>query len=139
MKTISFLYAVILVGLLAGCANDPVPGGPGYRPPTVLMPVQANAREGQFLPRVDDSLRRAGYEPVYRGSADMRLEIEILEGPVNVDTTLRLLDRGRVAAQGQARASGPPLVNRNRVVEDSFFQALAQFDSQLGRGRPYPW
>lgn len=140
MKLPLLLLAVVSTGLLTQCATPPPgPSGPGFiPPPTVLMPVAANAREGQYAPRVEDTLRRAGLEPVYRGPADMRLDFSILEGPVNVDTAISLQDRGRLVAQGMARASGPPLMNRHRVVEDSFFQALGMFESQLLRTRPFP-
>ncbi len=102
-------------------------------PPTVRMPVGTSAREGPLLPLVEDALRRGGYDPVYRGGADLTLDFAIEEGPVNVDTRIGLLRGGRVVAMGQGRASGAPLINRGRVVEDSFHQALSVFESQLGR------
>ncbi len=138
MKTLSILLPALFAVLLSGCTTPQHPGGPGYAPPpTVLMPVDGSAREREFAPRIEDVLRRAGYETVYRGAGDLLLEFAIEEGPVNVDTRIRLLDKGRVTALGQARASGPPLINRNRVVEDSFFQALQAFESQVGRSWSY--
>ena len=138
MKAILLGSLVLLTCLLPGCVVEPFPPGPAYLPPPVLMPLTLNDRSSQYVGRVDETLRRSGLEPVYRGSADMRLEFSIDEGPVNVDTYLRLVDRGRVVALGQARASGPLLINRERVVQDSFYRALAQFESQLSRSRPYP-
>lgn len=138
MKTLLFCSLAMLTCILPGCVVEPFPTGPGYAPPPVLMPLTLNDRSTQYVGRVDEALRRARLEPVYRGSADMRLEFSIDEGPVNVDTTLRLVDRGRVVAFGQARASGPLLIQRERVVQDSFYRALAQFESQLNRSYPYP-
>jgi hypothetical protein len=128
--------------VLVGCVdNQPFPPGGGLAPsppPTVLMPVSGTVRERAFVPQIEGVLQRNGLVPVYRGRAEMVLEFTIEEGPVNVDTYIRLIDHGRVAALGQGRASGPPLINRNRVLEDSFFRALTDFERQLGRFGPAP-
>lgn len=131
------LFAVLLV-CVSSCVVTPPVSGPGYQPPRVLMPLDLTVREQAYAPQVEDALRRAGYDPVFRGSADMLLEFTIEEGPVNVVTFIRLSDHGRLVALGEGRASGPPLLNRNRVLEDSFYQALRQFESRLG-GRPAPY
>lgn len=138
------LLRIMLVGLglMTGvsCVDTrPFPdsgGGVAPAPPMVLMPATSSVREQPFLPQVEGVLRRNGLDPVYRGRAEMLLEFTIEEGPVNVDTYLRLIDHGRVVALGQGRASGAPLINRNRVLEDSFFRALSDFERQVARFRP---
>jgi hypothetical protein len=102
------------------------------------MPVSGTVRERAFVPQIEGVLQRNGLLPVYRGRTEMVLEFTIEEGPVNVDTYIRLIDHGRVAALGQGRACGPPLINRNRVLEDSFLRALTDFERQLGRFAPTP-
>jgi len=130
--------AVLSLLTLVSCVDsNPYPGG-GVAPPpppTVLMPATASVREQAYIPQVEEVLRRNGLDPVYRGRTDMLLEFTIEEGPVNVDTYIRLIDQGRIAALGQGRANGPPLINRNRVLEDSFFRALTDFERQLGGSR----
>jgi hypothetical protein len=103
------------------------------------MPVDLTVREQAYAPQIEDILRRSGYDPIYRGNADLLLEFSIDEGPINVVTFIRLAEQGRVLALGEGRASGPPLLNRNRILEDSFYQALRMFESQMVRNRPsYP-
>jgi hypothetical protein len=133
----------LMAVVLCHCVETtPVPGGTGWvppPPPKVLMPVDLSARERAYVPQVEDVLRRSGLDPVYRGSADLLLEFSIEEGPINVDTNLRLIDDDRVEALGQGRASGPPLINRNGILEASFYQALRGFEGELSRRRPaYP-
>lgn len=132
----------LLIGILSSCVVTPPVGGPGYvppPPPRVLMPVNLNTREQAYVPEIENVLRRAGYDTIYRGDADHLLEFTIDEGPINVVTFIRLADHGRVVGLGEGRASGPPLLNRNRVLEDSFYQALRMFESRLSRPTPgYP-
>lgn len=142
MKTLSFFALCLLMSLISSCVVTPPVGGPGFAPPPpprVLMPVDLSMREQAYAPQIEDVLRRAGYDTVYRGNADMLLEFTIDEGPVNVVTFIRLVDHGRALALGEGRASGPPLINRNRILEDSFYQALRMFESRVYRARPtYP-
>lgn len=134
--------ALIIFGFLSSCVITPPVGGPGYvppAPPRVLMPIDLNMREQAYLPEIENVLRRAGYETIYRGDADHLLEFTIEDGPINVVTFIRLADHGRTIGLGEGRASGPPLINRNRVLEDSFFQALRMFEGRLSRVTPgYP-
>jgi hypothetical protein len=103
------------------------------------MPVNLNPREQAYLPEIENVLRRAGYDTIYRGDADHLLEFTIDEGPINELTFIRLADHGRVVGLGEGRASGPPLLNRNRILADSFYQALRMFESRLSRPTPvYP-
>jgi len=132
------MSAVLSVLTLVSCVDPtpyPVGGAAPPPPPTVLMPATATVREQAYLPQIEEVLRRNGLDPVYRGRTDMLLEFTIEEGPVNVDTYIRLIDQGRIAALGQGRANGPPLINRNRVLDDSFFRALTDFERQLGGSR----
>lgn len=134
----SFILCVLS---LVSCVDpNPFPGPGGGMapppPPTVLMPVTGSVREQAYIPEIENVLRRNGLDPVYRGRTDMLLEFTIEEGPVNVDTYIRLIDHGRAAALGQGRASGPPLINRNRVLADSFYRALTDFEDQIARSRP---
>lgn len=130
------LVLVLLTACIISCAgtrrseyigDEPPP------PPTVLMPSKLSDRERQFAPEVEAALRTAGMVPIYRGRGEMQLEFEMLEGPINTDTRLRLVEDGRVIASGDGRGSGPPLVRRERVAENSFQRALETFSSQLGR------
>jgi hypothetical protein len=136
------VFCCLLIGMLSSCVVTPPVGGPGFippPPPRVLMPVNLNPREQAYLPEIENVLRRAGYDTIYRGDADHLLEFTIDEGPINVVTFIRLADHGRVVGLGEGRASGPPLLNRNRILEDSFYQALRMFESRLSRPTPvYP-
>lgn len=142
MKSFPLYLLLFLTSFLSSCVVTPPVGGPGIPPPPpprVLMPVDLSVREQAYAPQVEDVLRRGGFDPVYRGNADLLLEFTIDEGPVNVVTFIRLVDHGRAVALGEGRASGPPLINRNRILEDSFYQALRMFESRVLRARPgYP-
>ena len=142
MKSFSLAALGFLISFLSSCVVTPPVGGPGFVPPPlprVLMPVDLTLREQAYAPQIEDVLRRGGYDPIYRGNADLLLEFTIDEGPINVVTFIRLTDHGRAVALGEGRASGPPLINRNRILDDSFYQALRMFESRVGRGRPgYP-
>lgn len=132
---------VLCVLSLVSCVDpNPFPGAGGGLapppPPTVLMPATGSVREQAYLPEIENVLRRNGLDPVFRGRADMLLEFTIEEGPINVDTYIRLINQGRVAALGEGRANGPPLINRNRVVADSFYLAMTNFEGQIARYRP---
>lgn len=125
------------VTLMVACESAPLgSGGFGAAPPPpprVLMPMDLTVRQQPFMPQIEAVLRRAGYDPIYRGAADHLLEFTVEEGPINVVTYLRLVDHGRVVSMGEGQASGPPLLNRNRVLEDSFYLALQRFESGLLR------
>ena len=98
------------------------------------MPAELSERERQYVGEVEVCLRSAGMVPVYRGRGDRVLEFRILEGPVNVDTRLRLKEEGREIARGEGRGSGPPLIRREGVAEESFRAALQTFEAAL---RPF--
>ena len=133
-----FARAVFLFAagcLMVSCETPPIGSG-GFGappPPRVLMPMDVTVRQQPFMPMIEDVLRRSGYDPIYRGTADHLLEFTVEEGPINVVSFIRLVDHGRVVSMGEGRASGPPLLNRNRVLEDSVYMALQRFESGLMR------
>lgn len=130
------LALVVLAATAVSCAGtrrSAYMGDEPPPPPTVLMPSKLSDRERQFAPEVETALRTAGMVPIYRGRGEMQLEFEMLEGPINTDTRLRLLEDGRVLASGDGRGSGPPLVRRERVAENSFQRAMDTFSTQLDR------
>jgi hypothetical protein len=134
MKTFKFFVPIISMVLLTSCTqpNSPFFGGnQPPPPPSVLMPVDLTLRQQNFMPILEDTIRRNGLLPVYRGRADMLLEFVMEEGPINIDTHLRLLENSRVLAAGSGRQAGAPLMNRNQVAENSFYRALQQFEPQL--------
>jgi hypothetical protein len=128
MKTFLFFAICSLMFVQSSCVVTPPVGGPGYippQPPRVLMPVDLNVREQAYVSEIENVLRRGGYDIIYRGDADHLLEFTIDEGPINVVTFIRLVDHGRTVGLGEGRASGPPLINRNRILEDSFLPGAA--------------
>lgn len=130
------VLAALALSSCAGTRRSAYIGDEPPPPPTVLMPSKLSDRERQFAPEVEAALRSAGMVPIYRGRGEMQLEFKMLEGPINADTHLRLLEGGRAVASGDGRASGPPLVRRDRVAENSFQRAMETFSSQLDRVSP---
>jgi hypothetical protein len=136
MKTALFAALSLSIMVVSSCVMPPPTGGPGFNappPPRVLMPIDLTVREQAYVPEIENVLRRAGYDPIYRGDADQLLEFTIDEGPINVLTFIRLVDHGRTVGLGEGRAAGPPLINRNQVLADSFYQALRMFEGRLSR------
>jgi hypothetical protein len=144
-RCLLLLLVPLLLNACAQTRRSPYVGDGAPPPPTVRMPAELSARERQYVGEVEASLRAAGMVPVYRGRGDRELEFRILEGPVNTDTRLRLEEDGREIARGEGRGSGPPLIRREQVAEESFRAALQTFEAALrpwqgvARAVPEPW
>lgn len=105
----------------------------GYTQP-VLMPENLSADERRLAPYVEDVLRRAGFRPVYGGSAEYELTFKVDDGPVNADVYLTLLRRGGSVAKAYARTGGPSIIfHRQDMIRESFDKCLRDFDRQLPR------
>lgn len=98
---------------------------------TVGMPAKLSDRERSYISSVDGSLRGQGYLPVRHGTGDMRLDFGISEGPINTDTSIRLIEGRTVIAEGEGRAAGAPLIGRDKVAERSFNRAFEAFEASL--------
>ncbi len=125
--------ALLSTAVLASCATYEEPPAPG-RPytPSVLMPVELNANESQYIQEVEGALEDSGLRPSGRQDSEYTLTFSLEDGPVNADSTLKLF-RGRQEVAGAfARVGGPRIVfSRRAVVRESFQKALADFEHQI--------
>lgn len=127
--------------LFTSCADTPDYQGRQrpYVPRVAVPPMEElNEYERQRLPEVEDYLTDAGYRITTAGSAEFRLEFSIESGPVNTDTTLALLRGNSEVARSSARQrSALSVVQRSRVVDQSFKKCLDDFHTRLPRGGAY--
>jgi hypothetical protein len=100
--------------------------------PRVSLPTRLNANEQRLLPEVEDTLTNAGYRTTRSQAADYDLRFSVEDGPINADTTITLMQEGDTIARGYARVGGPQIIlARQKTVNQSFGQALDQFENQL--------
>ena len=104
---------------------------------TVLMPIDLDEREVQYVGQIASILQRNGYQPVDRGPAEYKIEFTIETGPVNADATLRLLGRSGIVAEATGRDGGPRIIfDRNGVARNAANRCFDQFEPQLSSNRP---
>lgn len=132
MKSINLIAAGLLFSFLVSCAPSRSPFSPGG-PTTVGMPAELSDRERIFIPEIDSALRREGLVPVKNGKGDLQLDFSMAAGPINIDTTIALLEDDAVLFVGKGRAAGAPLIGRSSVAEKSFVRAFDEFDASLSR------
>jgi hypothetical protein len=104
--------------------------------PRVQMPPASylSATAQAFLPEFEDSLSRAGYRPT-NSAAEYQADLVVEEGPINVDTTLRLRRGQQVVAESRARQGGATkLLQGRKYAEQSFLKALEDFENRLPHG-----
>lgn len=130
MKSLAILLSAIAAVSLVSCASR-TEFTPEKTQTTVGMPAKLSDRERSYISNLDGSLRNQGYLPVRNNTGDMQLDFEISEGPINVDTNIRLSEGRRVVAEGSGRAAGAPLIGRDKVAEKSFNRAFETFDASL--------
>jgi hypothetical protein len=96
------------------------------------MPTDLNRNEEEFLPEVEEALRRAGYDPGGGRDAEYALSFSVDAGPINADTALRLQRGRREVARSFARVGGLRMIfKRRKVIQESFDKALQSFERQL--------
>jgi len=131
MKILTGLFAAVSAAALTSCLTSRTEFAPEKSQTTVGMPAKLSDRERSHIHEIDRSLRNQGYVPVRNGTGDTQLDFQISEGPINVDTTIRLSEGRSVLAEGNGRAAGAPLIGRDKVAERSFSQAFEAFDAAL--------
>ncbi len=138
MKPLKLLCSALLPVLcLASCATSSVdPAMPPPRPhvPQVTMPLPQNRDEQALIGEVENALERNGLRPTERNGVEYQLVFSVLQGPVNTDVTLDLIQGRERVVHAFARAGGPLSVfKKQQVVRQAFDRALQQFEAQLPR------
>ncbi len=132
MKSPLLILATLTLAILASCAPSRTPFSPGG-PTTVGMPEKLSDREREFVPEIDTALRREGLIPVKHGKGDLQLDFTMSSGPINIETTIALLEDEAVLFSANGKSGGVPLVGRSNVARKSFDEALTEFKSGLSR------
>jgi hypothetical protein len=132
MKSPLLILATLTLAVLASCAPSRTPFSPGG-PTTVGMPEKLSDREREFVPEIDTALRREGLVPVKHGKGDLQLDFTMSSGPINIETTIALLENEAVLFSANGKSGGVPLIGRSSVARKSFDEALTEFQSGLSR------
>ena len=133
----SLIATATLALALASCV---VPEGsrPVRQPRYVSLPFSPDMLERQFLPEVAEALEDYGYRPVNTGGERYKLDFQIDEGPLNVDSTITLTKDGQPLAEGRGRDGGPRKVFQpSGYIRRAFDRSLEDFNAQLERVSSY--
>jgi hypothetical protein len=138
MKSVKLLFSSLLPVLcLASCATSSLDSSlPPPRPhvPQVTMSVPQNSNEQALIGEVENALERNGLRPTERQGVEYQLAFSVLQGPVNTDVTLDLIQGRERVVHAFARAGGPfSVFKKQQVVRQAFDKALQQFEAQLPR------
>ena len=134
----SFLVAICAMLLNASCSTmtDLDPGAPPPQPhiPQVTMPQPQNAQEQSLIGEVERSLEANGLRPTDRAGVEYQLAFSVLQGPVNTDVSIDLIQGRERVVRAFARAGGAlRMFNKQQVLREAFDKALRQFEAQLPR------
>lgn len=132
MKPLCFFLAAICLSIFTSCAPSRTPFTPGG-PTTVGMPEKLSDREREFVTEIDTALRREGLIPVKHGKGDLQLDFNMSSGPINIETSIALLEDEVTLFSADGKSGGIPLVGRENVARKSFEEAFAEFESRLAR------
>lgn len=129
------LFLACLFSLASCQTSHELPARQRAYVPRVQLPDpdRLSPAERRHLHEFESALADAGYRPV-QSSAEYQAEFDIAEGPINVDTRMRLLREGQPVAEASARHGGPAkLFQGAKYVEQSFLKCLAEFEARLPR------
>lgn len=137
MMKLAFFSVIVGGMVLSGCVTPPE-GRPARQPRYVSLPYAPDMLERQFLPEVAEALEDAGYRPVSSGGQSYRLDFEIEEGPINVDSVITLTKDGQTLAQGRGRDGSPrKIFQPAEFIRRAFDRSLGDFNAQLQRVSSY--